>query len=170
MKLKSLILKTLISSLVLSTPITAMASELNFKVAVIKNSDWSQNMIAGNYDEIIASLSIKNIDKITFEEHTSLCVAYLKSNNAMKSESACTAAVKSANTIDFPYKKATYLQSISYSIRAIARYLQNDTSGAMNDLTSAILLDNNSIVQANLRLVKSNYSQYEGITSSVNAE
>ena len=165
MKLKPLLLTTLISSTILAAPLTAVASETNLKVAVIKDAAASESILNGEYKEVIANLSSKSQD---FEESTTLCVAYLKSDNEEMSETACTAAIRSAKKLDASSKKMRYLQSISYNNRAVARYLKDDMSGAMSDLALAKSLDNNPLVQENLSLINSkveladdtNYSTY----------
>ncbi|WP_077338638.1 hypothetical protein [Pseudocolwellia agarivorans] len=165
MKLKPLLLTTLISSTILAAPLTAVASETNLKVAVIKDAAASESILNGEYKEVIANLSNKSQD---FEESTTLCVAYLKSDNEEMSETACTAAIRSAKKLDASSKKMRYLQSISYNNRAVARYLKDDMSGAMSDLALAKSLDNNPLVQENLSLINSkveladdtNYSTY----------
>ena len=165
MKLKPLLLTTLISSTILAAPLTAVASETNLKVAVIKDAAASESILNGEYKEVIANLSSKSQD---FEESTTLCVAYLTSDNEEMSETACTAAIRSAKKLDASSKKMRYLQSISYNNRAVARYLKDDMSGAMSDLALAKSLDNNPLVQENLSLINSkveladdtNYSTY----------
>lgn len=165
MKLKPLLLTTLISSTILTAPLAAVAGEANLKVAVIKDATASESILNGEYQEVIANLSSKNQD---FEESTTLCVAYLKSNNEEMSETACTAAIRSAKKLDTSSQKMRYLQSISYNNRAIARYLKDDMSGAMSDLAFAKSLDSNPLVKENLSLISSkvelsddtNYSTY----------
>ncbi|WP_076418986.1 hypothetical protein [Colwellia sp. UCD-KL20] len=165
MKLKPLLLTTLISSTILAAPLTAVASETNLKVAVIKDAAASESILNGEYKEVIANLSSKSQD---FEESTTLCVAYLKSDNEEMSETACTAAIRSAKNLDASSKKMRYLQSISYNNRAVARYLKDDMSGAMSDLALAQSLDSNPLVEENLSLINSkveladdtNYSTY----------
>ncbi|XPF94376.1 hypothetical protein ACM9HF_20570 [Colwellia sp. RE-S-Sl-9] len=152
MKLKPLLLTTLISSTILTAPLAAIASEANLKVAVIKDATDSESILNGEYKEAIANLSSKNQD---FEESTTLCVAYLKSNNEEMSETACTAAIRSAKKLDTNSKKMRYLQSISYNNRAVARYLKDDMVGAMSDLAFAKSLDSNPLVKENLSLISS---------------
>jgi len=167
MKLKTLLIKTLVSSAIISASITAVAGESSLKVAVIKDSTDSKSVIKGNYSEVIANLASKNQD---FEESTTLCVAYLKSNNEEKSETACTAAISSAQSIETTGKKARYLQSISYNNRAVARFLKDDMQGAMSDLAAAKSLDDNELVQKNMLLINNNMELLGETSTSTYAE
>jgi len=162
MKLKTLLIKTLVSSAIISASLTAVAGESSLKVAVIKNSTESKSIINGKYSEVIANLASKNQD---FEESTTLCVAYLKSNNEEMSETACSDAITSAKNIDTTGKKSRYLQSISYNNRAIARFLKDDMQGAMSDLAAAKSLDDNELVQKNMLLINNNM-ELSGETST----
>jgi len=151
MKLKPLLLKTLLSSAIVAMPTTLLASEANLKVAVIKNTADSQQVMKGEYKDVITSLAATQ--NKAFEENTALCVAYLKSNDVNNSELACSAAIKSAEELKDSHAKVEYLQSISYSNRAVARYLSNDIQGAMHDLVRAKRIDSNAIVKTNTAIL-----------------
>jgi hypothetical protein len=150
---KHIVLKALLTSFVLTSPVCVLASEAAFKVAVIKKAIGSKGIIGGDYDTTINKLTSSNILKNTFENNTGLCVAYLKNKNVTKSETACTAAIKSTASMGVN-KKVTYLKSLSYSNRGVARYLNEDISGAFDDLTTAILIDVNPVTKFNLALIK----------------
>lgn len=168
MKLKPLLLTSIISSIVAIAPAT-MASEAKLKVAIIKSEASDQNIIDGEFKEIIANLSnAKMAGKYeAFEKNTALCVAYLKTSNAVESEAACTSAIRSAKTLDLSNKRVKYLKSLSYSNRAVARYLQSDVLGAMSDLATANSIDSNKIAKTNLEIMNSKIeaSDYEQSTS-----
>jgi hypothetical protein len=157
MKLKPLLLTSIISSALAIAPTALMASEGKLKVAIIKSEESAANLSQSEYKEIIANLSSqKTKSKYSeFEKNTTLCVAYLKTKNSIQSEAACTSAIESAKTLDTHNKRTSYLKSISYSNRAVARYFKDDVSGAMSDLAQATALDSNSISSSNLELMSS---------------
>ncbi len=161
MKLKPLLLTSILSSVLVVAPTTVMASESNLKVAVIKNTAMSSEIAKGEYQEIIASLSSTSSDSEynDFEKNTALCVAYLKTSNTVESEAACSSAIESAKTLEASSKKTNYLKSISYSNRAVARYLKNDVVGAMSDLAVANSIDSNKISKINLEVMNSKLDQ-----------
>lgn len=151
MKTKLAVLNTIIGATLFTTSITAVASDVKFKIAVIENAPKSQEILNGDYDTAIATLSKTITHNSSFDKVTSLCVAHIKSKVSEGSESACTAAIETA--ID--NKEPSYLRSISYNNRAIARYQNNDISGAMTDLKQASKINNNPIIKANLSQLKS---------------
>lgn len=155
MKIKPLLLTSAISSMLVMAP-TLMANESNLKVAIIKNAALSSEVADGEYSEIIANLSNpQNASKYSnFEKNTALCVAYLKTSNKVDSEAACTAAIESTKL-----DSTDYLKSISYSNRAVARYLKNDIAGAMSDLSIAKSIDSNKISRTNLEIMNSKFEQ-----------
>jgi hypothetical protein len=159
MKLKSLILTSIMSSVLAIVPTTLMASENKLKVAIIKSEDSTANLSQNEYKEIIANLSNqkKKSKYREFEKNTALCVAYLKTKNNIQSESACTSAIKSAQTLNIHNRKTNYLKSISYSNRAVSRYLNDDINGAMSDLAQATAIDSNNISTANLAIMNSQF-------------
>lgn len=169
MKIKSIVLGTLMTSAVLSAS-TFAADDSVFKVAVINSSISSGDVISGKYEKAIATLKSNPVIKESFEESTSLCVAYIKSGDTSDSLSACSSAIENIASVKKQSSKVRYLHSLSYSNRAVARYLKNDVTGAMNDLTSAVLLSSNSIVKSNLSLVKNKYTSFEDIDETMSAE
>ena len=84
----------------------------------------------------------------------SLCVAYLKAENAKLSESSCTAAINSVEEMKLNNGKSLYLKSLSYSNRGIARYKNSDIYGALADLNKAVSIDDNVIAVSNLMIIK----------------
>lgn len=169
MKIKPLLLTSIISSVLAIAPTTLMASEGKLKVAVIKSEESVSNLSTDEYKEIIAKLtsSKKKGQYNDFEKNTTLCVAYLKTKNSIESEAACSSAIESAQTLDTHNKRTSYLKSISYSNRAVARYLKDDVVGAMSDLAQANAIDTNSISKANLEIMNSKleHSSYDDSTS-----
>lgn len=154
MKLKPLLLTSVISSMIALAPSVVMADESKLKVAIIKNTAISSEISEGGYSEIIANLSSNDSKYSDFEKNTALCVAYLKTSNKVESEAACTAAIESTKL-----DSTDYLKSISYSNRAVARYLKNDIAGAMSDLAMANTIDSNKISKTNLEIMNSKFDQ-----------
>jgi hypothetical protein len=167
MTIKNISYKALAATIAISCSASAMAEISTFKVAVIKDTTASQEIISGDLEASITQLTLNN--KNTFENNTGLCVAYLKSKNVEKSESACTAAIESISSVSYD-KKKTYLQSLSYSNRAIARYLKNDFTGAMDDLSVATSINSNTITAGNLQLLKNKILEVDDSADSIFSE
>lgn len=154
MKIKPLLIKTLIATIVMSHSVSAMDNDLGFKVAVIKNTTGTEEILAGKYHSSIDVLTTKTFANNGFEKNTGLCVAYLKSLKLDEAELACSSAINDSKKLSLRNSHLRYLKSISYSNRAVARYINNDRKGALEDISSALLIDNNSIVTANLKRIK----------------
>jgi len=138
----------------LTSSVSAVANENTFKLAIIKDYLGSREIVDGDFTKSIAYLTRKNADKSSFELNMGLCTSYIKTHDINHSESACTAAITDLQSIKTNNKQVTYLQSVSYSNRGVARYLKNDFTGALEDLTTAISIDSNSITENNLTLAK----------------
>jgi hypothetical protein len=154
MKIKSTLLTSLLTTLVLSNPVLAFENKTALKVAVVKYAMGSNDIVKGDFTTGIKKLNRLRKDEDSFGSNMSLCVAYLQSDDAMQSESACTAAINSAQKINLKTDKAYYLKSLSYNNRGISRYINNDISGALSDLNAAVLIDNNTITTSNLKIVQ----------------
>jgi hypothetical protein len=134
---KSTYLKIIITTLALSSSISAIADETMFKIAVVKKDIGS-----------------RKTHVLDFYKSMELCTAYIQTKNSKKSETACSVAITSAKLLPKNNNKTKYLRSLSYSNRGISRYINDDFSGAMDDLTTAILIDSNAITKGNLKLMK----------------
>ena len=166
MNIKPTLLKTLLATLVLSNPVLAFESDSALRVAVVKNATGTNDIVKGNMSTGIKKLNRRHKDEDSFGSNMSLCVAYLHSDDAKQSESACTAAIDSAEKINLRSSKANYLKSLSYNNRGISRYINNDISGALSDLNAAVLIDDNTITVSNLELVKQYSYKLENLTST----
>jgi hypothetical protein len=166
MNIKPTLLKTLMATLVLSNPVLAFESDATLRVAVIKDATGTNDIVKGNFDTGITKLTRRHKDEGSFNRNMGLCVAYLQSDDAIQSESACTAAIDSAKEIGFKSDKADYLKSLSYNNRGISRYINNDISGALSDLNAAVLIDENTITASNLKLVKQYSYKQENLVSA----
>jgi len=143
----------------LTGSVSAVANENTFKLAIIKDYLGSREIVNGNFTKSIAYLTRKNADNSSFELNMGLCTSYIKTHNINHSESACTAAITDLQSITADNKQVTYLKSVSYSNRGVARYLKDDFTGAIEDLITAISIDSNSITEHNLLLVKHQSNQ-----------
>ena len=133
---------------------TALANSASFKVAVIENARGSAELFAGNVSEGMDKLNEKEPSPTSFDTSTGLCVAYMKSELIEKAESVCTTAIEQIESLDSRHQSTQYLTSLSYSNRGISRYIKKDITGALDDLTTAILIDSNPITQSNLHTAK----------------
>jgi hypothetical protein len=155
MNIKPIIFKAILTTLVLSHPIAVLAGEIDLQVAIIKNSVASEDITSGNFDNSIRRLTKRNMVENTFENNMGLCVSYLKKGDTEKAENSCSAAIKSTSTMSHYNDKSRYLKSLSYSNRAVARYIKNDLDGAIEDLKTAKTIDDNTITDNNLQLMLS---------------
>ncbi|TPH18543.1 hypothetical protein [Litorilituus lipolyticus] len=136
MRLTSIFTTVAISAIILSNLVLAEVPK-KFKVATIKKAvGYQTNLIA------------------TFNNNMRLCVNHLTSDKPTVSSSACSAAITDIESMNLTSEKVNYLKSLSYSNRAISKYLAGDNNGALTDLTSATLIDSNSITINNLALIK----------------
>ena len=166
MNIKPTLLKTLLATLILSNPVLAYEGEAKLKVAIIKNATGTNDIVRGNFNTGIKKLNKQNKYEYSFGSNMGLCVAYLQSDDAKQSESACTAAIESTEKFDFKSTKADYLKSLSYNNRAISRYINNDISGALSDLNAAVLIDKNTITTNNLKIIKQHSFKQENVNAT----
>jgi hypothetical protein len=138
MLIKSIYLKVLITAVTLSSSITAVADETKFKIAVVKKE------FGFNSSKVLA-----------FNKNMRSCAELTIAQKTDESEVACTAAITSLKLVKTDTKKAKYLASLTYSNRGISRYVNNDLTGAKDDLIIATRIDANSITQNNLKLINS---------------
>lgn len=127
----------LLTTLAVTSSVSASAETVKFKMAVIKDS-------IGKVQPAVVS----------FNNNMESCTSHATRQNFGASEQACTAAIKTIESMDKSDKKVSYLKSLSYSNRGISRFLNDDISGAVDDFTTAILIDSNAITKTNLSLVK----------------
>jgi len=168
MTIKSISIKAIAVSVAISCSLSAVAENVPFKVAVIKGSTASKELVSGDLETSLAQLTSETENN--FEHSTSLCATYLKAKTLDKSEAACTAAIDSIESLH-PYDiKKNYLTSISYSNRAISRYLNNDFSGAIDDLNIATSINANAITAGNLKLMKNKMLSLDDSATSLVAD
>ena len=138
MLIKSTYLKVLITALTLSSSAIAIADESKFKIAVVKKE-----------------FGIKDSEILAFNKHMRNCAELTKALKADESEIACNAAIASIKLVKTDSRKAKFLESLTYSNRGISRFVNNDLTGAKDDLLTAMRIDENSITESNLELINS---------------
>jgi len=145
-----------VSASALETKNISESDNLNgLKVAVIKDALGSDEIIAGDYGSGLTKLISKNTSDLTsFERAMGVCAASIKLNELNKAEIACSQAIEKIDALKGRARHRDFLKSVAYSNRAIVRHLVNDDQGALDDFTSALLIDDNSIVTENLLALK----------------
>ena len=147
----------------------AASNTHGMQIAVIQGALGSDEILDGKY--VSAKNNISNAAKNNDYEHSmGLCVANIKLAAWEEATKECTKSIDKLRPILNSNGRAKYLMSVTYSNRAIARYLASDSHGALDDLSTALLFDNNKLVKNNLLQLKRNISisidTYSGTTSS----
>ncbi len=125
------------------------------RIAVVKDAIGSPELSSGNYVSAIDKLSsAKALATKGYERSMGLCAAFIKVNDHQGASQACTDAVNALNEMDVDSNHGRYLTSITYSNRAIYKYLADDTTGALDDMTNALLIDSNEVVKSNFVKLK----------------
>jgi hypothetical protein len=148
------LIKTLITTLLLASSISAIASEEKFQVAVVKGAIGSVDIAKGELVSSIEKLTANEKSADFYANKMNLCVAYLQSNNGEKSESACTDAISSIESLPIANNKVRYLTSLTYSNRGVARYRKNQLAAALTDFKFAATIDENPITERNLAKIR----------------
>ncbi len=163
-KLKKIILTTLL----LTNSYTTLADDNKFQVAIVKGEVGTSELSKGKVESGIKKLIASNIKQDFYANKMNLCVAYLQatSQQSDKTESACTEAITSLESMKHQSNKVRYLTALNYSNRGVARYRKNQITAALKDFEIAVEIDDNSITTGNLqkfnRLVSQ--EQVESIT------
>lgn len=125
------------------------------KVAIIKDAIGTSELVSGLYNQGLEKLKTSTSQmEAGFEQATGLCVANLKTKRLSEADKACNQAIHYINHVDSSINHIQFLKSLAYSNRGIVRYLSNDNLGALDDFITALLIDNNHIVQDNLINIK----------------
>lgn len=133
-----------------------LPSKLNgLRIAVVKDALGSRELSTGDYSTAANMLTkTSTTPQASYEKSMGLCVAYIKLEQHDAANIACSDAITSLDSVKTSKSQAKYLTSIAYSNRAIAKYLAKDNQGALEDMTEALLIDNNTIVKGNLVSMK----------------
>ncbi len=159
MNTKALLINAMLTVIVFSNSTLASENQTKLQVAIVKDSIGSDKILSGDLAGGIKKLARQRLHQNNYEKHMGLCVAYLKSKEPELSESSCTAATKSFEKTHFIKGHAPYFKALAYSNRGVARYVNNDLAGAINDLTLAKSIDANSITEGNLKFIERLYLQ-----------
>ncbi|NMP32280.1 hypothetical protein HII17_11935 [Thalassotalea sp. M1531] len=155
---KASLLATLVSvgtSAVEATTLTQPIKLNGLKIAIIKNAVGTDEIISGDYSAGLSKIvATKKPELSNYDKAMGVCVASLKLNELDKADSACTKAIDEISAIKGRGRHGEFLKSMAYSNRAIVRYLAKDNTGALEDFTSALVVDNNSIVKDNILALK----------------
>jgi hypothetical protein len=151
---KTMLKNTLLATLLLSTTHATLANEAIFQVAVVKGAMGTADITKGEVALGIKKLTASESSKDFYDRKMNLCVAYLQSTQSNKSESACTEAIDSIESIKRQNSKVRYLTSLNYSNRGVARYKKNKLTAALNDFEFAVTLDDNPITAGNLQKIR----------------
>ncbi|MFD2167982.1 hypothetical protein ACFSJY_17135 [Thalassotalea euphylliae] len=122
------------------------------KIAVVKDAIGSQDIVDGDYAEGLTKLASSDVQ--AYDKAMGICVANIKLNNLDAADVACTSAIEEISSLNGRGRHAKFLKSVAYSNRAIVRYLSEDSEGALEDFTSAMLISDNDIVKDNLLTLK----------------
>lgn len=154
MKTKLTPTKAILTSILLSHSVAVMADDSSLKVAIIEDATGSKEIKSGAYEQGITALSALSASTNQFEKNMGLCAAYLHTKSIEITEPICTAAIRSATSLKASNTKAKYYQSLSYSNRGISKYLNNDMTGAIQDLAAAKAINNNTITRNNFAFIE----------------
>lgn len=147
---KTIVIGSILATLLLTTTNTASAADAKFKVAVVKGAVGSMDITQGELASGIKKLTTNTSDQDFYASKMSLCVAYLQASYNDKSESTCTAAINSLESLPHANGKVRYLTALNYSNRGVARYRKNQLTAALADFNTAVAIDQNPITNANL--------------------
>ena len=151
---KLILINTILATLLFSATQSALANDVKFKVAVVKGAIGSVDITQGELASGIKKLTASEKNKDFYASKMNLCVAYLQSNYQEQSESACTAAIDSLESMQNANRKVQYLTALNYSNRGVARYRKNQLVAALADFEAAVAIDQNPITNANLASIR----------------
>ena len=153
---KTILKSAILTTLLLGTTHATLANEAIFQVAVVKGAMGTAEIAKGKVESGIKKLTASEINQRFYDRKMNLCVAYLQSTfeHSDKSESACTEAINSIESIDNQSSKVRYLTALNYSNRGVARYKKNQLTAALADFEFAVTIDNNPITAGNLQKIK----------------
>ncbi|MFT6586352.1 MAG: hypothetical protein ACJAUY_000380 [Cognaticolwellia sp.] len=153
---KTILTNALLATLLLSTSHSTLASNSIFQVAIVKGAIGTTDLAQGKVESGIKKLTASEKSQDFYANKMNLCVAYLQSDftHSNKSESACTEAISSLESVKRQSNKVRYLTALNYSNRGVARYRKNQLDAALTDFELAVKIDNNEITVSNLRKIK----------------
>ena len=147
---KTIFISSILATLLLTTTNPVSAADAKFKVVVVKGAVGSVDITKGELASGIEKLTTNKSDQDFYASKMSLCVAYLQARYNDKSESTCTAAINSLESLPHANSKVRYLTALNYSNRGVARYRKNQLTAALEDFQTAVAIDQNPITNDNL--------------------
>ena len=151
---KAIFISSILATLLLTTTNSASAAEAKFKVAVVKGAIGSVDIAKGELASSIEKLTTNKKDNDFYASKMSLCVAYLQASYNTESESTCTSAINSLESLGHANSKVRYLTALNYSNGGVARYRKNQLTAALKDFEVAVAIDQNPITSANLASIR----------------
>ncbi|ASP48438.1 hypothetical protein [Cognaticolwellia beringensis] len=155
--MKKLTLKnTLLATLLLSATHTTFANDEIFQVAIVKGAIGTSDLTEGKVESGIKKLTANKKNQDFYANKMNLCVAYLqsKSKHSDKTETVCTEAITSLESVEHKSNRVKYLTALNYSNRGVARYRKNQITAALKDFEFAVEMDKNPITSGNLQKFK----------------
>lgn len=145
-------------AIALGTSTAAYADDSSFKVAIIKDAAGSSEIIQGNFKKSLNKMTQTPSTLIEkFEQAMGLCVANIKLSQLDAAETNCSTAVEASLALKSSDSSRNKYTALAYNNRAISRALSADTLGALDDFTSAVLINQSKLVNNNLSHFKKQY-------------
>jgi len=156
----------LIVALLISFNSVAEPKRLALQLAVIKHAAGSKEIMKGEYGQGLQKLVKASARKrALFDIATGICAAKIMTNDLEQAIPFCSQAIDMYK--ERRNSKYHYLTSIAYSNRGIVRFKLGDMAGALEDIETAVSIDNNNIVLSNLDYLKSRLSANQQETLQV---
>ncbi|WP_286269775.1 tetratricopeptide repeat protein [Thalassotalea hakodatensis] len=153
---------TLLSLSMASMLATASPSETTlekFKIAVIKDTTGSSELMQGDYTSGMHKLTSAKESSTGFDIDMGLCAANLKHLKFEQAEEACSDAIEGIDAHAARSREGKFIKALALSNRGIVRYLQDDSYGALEDFSSALLLSDSKVIKDNLAYLKVSMSK-----------
>lgn len=111
-------------------------------MAVFDDQAQGQQVVSGDYDQAIASLS-ESYASAGIEVRNNLCVAYAMAKDLQKAEEACVQALRSSSRPAAFWHSSRQREdrAVAYSNRGVIRAITGDMEGAGEDFRRAVSLD-----------------------------
>ena len=148
----------LIIAIILScnTNVIAKPKTAQFEMFVLEGALGSKQILRGKYQKGIKKITrYSDANKPHFELSAGACAANLMLNRLEQAHTDCSNAIQTIETKVSRGRKYRMFTSIAYSNRAVVRFKQGDSAGALADFSKALQVDNNKFILKNLSVFKS---------------
>ncbi|WP_448211295.1 hypothetical protein [Colwellia sp. MEBiC06753] len=140
---------------VVANTMDSSTSLRGLKVAIVKDAIGTQDIVSGDYRSGLNKIASTTARVASpYDQAMGACVANIKLKKLAQANSDCSQAINAIDEVSGRSRQKEFLKSMAYSNRAIVRYLAQDNIGALDDLTSALLVDDNEIVKSNIMAFK----------------